>query len=217
MIKIEKLKKVYGKDENVCVAIDTIDLELNGEKFITITGKSGSGKSTLINMIGLIDTPTSGKIFVDGKNIFNFTKKEQIEYRRKTIGIVFQDYKLIESLNCYDNIMIANRDRNKLDREFFDELITMLGIENQLKKYPEQLSGGQRQRVAIARAMINKPSLILADEPTGNLDSENGKKVIELMKKITDDYGTMVILSTHDDDIASIADRNIKLSDGYVV
>lgn len=217
MIKIINLKKQYGAGSAKCIALDHLNLELPEKKFVAITGKSGSGKTTLLNMIGLIDRPDSGAIEVDGKDILKYNKKEVRKYRRNTIGIVFQFFQLIPVINCYDNIVIANEFSQKYDKDYFDNLIETLDIEDILNKYPEQLSGGQQQRVAIARALINRPQIILADEPTGNLDSENSENVVRLLKNIVSEYEVSLIMVTHDNDIAKEADINICLVDGKVM
>lgn len=214
IIKIENLKKKYGTGDAACAALDDISIELPENKFIAITGKSGSGKTTLLNMLGLIDKPDSGAVFVNGKNILKFNKREIRKYRRNTIGVVFQFFCLIPVLNCFDNIIIANENAPRYKKEYFDKLVEQLDIKDILHKYPEQLSGGQQQRIAIARALINQPKIILADEPTGNLDSENSKKLIELLKDIVDEYGVTLIMVTHDNEIASEADINVCLVDG---
>lgn len=214
MIKIINLKKQYGAGSAKCIALDHLNLELPEKKFVAITGKSGSGKTTLLNMIGLIDRPDSGAIEIDGKDILKYNKKEVRKYRRNTIGIVFQFFQLIPVINCYDNIVIANEFSQKYDKDYFDNLIETLDIEDILNKYPEQLSGGQQQRVAIARALINRPQIILADEPTGNLDSENSENVVRLLKNIVSEYEVSLIMVTHDNDIAKEADINICLVDG---
>lgn len=216
MIKIINLKKQYGAGSAKCIALDHLNLELPEKKFVAITGKSGSGKTTLLNMIGLIDRPDSGAIEVDGKDILKYNKKEVRKYRRNTIGIVFQFFQLIPVINCYDNIVIANEFSQKYDKDYFDNLVETLDIGDILNKYPEQLSGGQQQRVAIARALINRPQIILADEPTGNLDSENSENVVRLLKNIVSEYEVSLIMVTHDNDIAKEADINICLVDGKV-
>ena len=216
MIKIINLKKQYGTGSAKCIALDHLNLELPEKKFVAITGKSGSGKTTLLNMIGLIDRPDSGAIEIDGKDILKYNKKEVRKYRRNTIGIVFQFFQLIPVINCYDNIVIANEFSQKYDKDYFDNLIETLDIEDILNKYPEQLSGGQQQRAAIARALINRPQIILADEPTGNLDSENSENVVRLLKNIVSEYEVSLIMVTHDNDIAKEADINICLVDGKV-
>lgn len=216
MIKIINLKKQYGIGSAKCIALNNLNLELPEKKFIAITGKSGSGKTTLLNMIGLIDRPDSGAIEVDGKDILKYSKKEIREYRRNTIGVVFQFFQLIPVINCFDNILIANEFSKKYEKDYFDNLVETLDIGDILNKYPEQLSGGQQQRIAIARALINRPKIILADEPTGNLDSENSENVVCLLKNIVSEYEVSLIMVTHDNDIAKEADINICLVDGRV-
>lgn len=216
MIKIANLNKQYGTGSGACVALDDVNLTFPDGKFIAITGKSGSGKTTLLNMLGIIDKPDSGIIEVDGKDITKFSKREILKYRRETIGVIFQFFNLIPVLNCRDNIIIANEFATKYEKDYFDEIIDKLDIGDFLYKYPEQLSGGQQQRIAIARALINKPKIILADEPTGNLDSENSDKVIDLLKTIINCYGMSLIMVTHDEDIAKHADLRVTLMDGKI-
>ena len=217
LIIVENLTKQYGKGDAACVALDKVSVDIPEGKFVTITGKSGSGKTTLLNMIGLIDKPDAGSILVDEKDILKFSRKEVLYYRRNTIGIIFQFFQLINVLCCRDNIIIANEYASKYEKKYFDELVERLDIGQILDKYPEQLSGGQKQRVAIARAMINKPKILLADEPTGNLDSVNSMRVVELMKDVASQYGITLIMVTHDNDIAAKSDIVIQLSDGKKV
>lgn len=214
MIKIRGLIKKYGTGEAACIALNNVNVDLPDNQFIAITGKSGSGKTTLLNMIGLIDKPDCGMIEVDGKDILQFKRKEILKYRRETVGIIFQFFQLIPVLNCFDNIVIANEFSKKYEEHYFEDLINRLNIHNILNKYPEQLSGGEQQRVAIARALINRPEIVLADEPTGNLDSENSANVVSLLKDIVRQYNMSLIMVTHDVDIAKQADINICLQDG---
>ena len=214
MIKIRGLSKKYGTGEAACIALNNVNVDLPDNQFIAITGKSGSGKTTLLNMIGLIDKPDCGMIEVDGKDILQFKRKEILKYRRETVGIIFQFFQLIPVLNCFDNIVIANEFSKKYEEHYFEDLINRLNIHNILNKYPEQLSGGEQQRVAIARALINRPEIVLADEPTGNLDSENSANVVSLLKDIVRQYNKSLIMVTHDVDIAKQADINICLQDG---
>ena len=214
MIKIRGLSKKYGTGEAACIALNNVNVDLPDNQFIAITGKSGSGKTTLLNMIGLIDKPDCGMIEVDGKDILQFKRKEILKYRRETVGIIFQFFQLIPFLNCFDNIVIANEFSKKYEEHYFEDLINRLNIHNILNKYPEQLSGGEQQRVAIARALINRPEIVLADEPTGNLDSENSANVVSLLKDIVRQYNMSLIMVTHDVDIAKQADINICLQDG---
>lgn len=214
MIKIRGVSKKYGTGEAACIALNNVNVDLPDNQFIAITGKSGSGKTTLLNMIGLIDKPDCGTIEVDGKDILQFKRKEILKYRRETVGIIFQFFQLIPVLNCFDNIVIANEFSKKYEEHYFEDLINRLNIHNILNKYPEQLSGGEQQRVAIARALINRPEIVLADEPTGNLDSENSANVVSLLKDIVRQYNMSLIMVTHDVDIAKQADINICLQDG---
>lgn len=214
MIKIRGLSKKYGTGEAACIALNNVNVDLPDNQFIAITGKSGSGKTTLLNMIRLIDKPDCGMIEVDGKDILQFKRKEILKYRRETVGIIFQFFQLIPVLNCFDNIVIANEFSKKYEEHYFEDLINRLNIHNILNKYPEQLSGGEQQRVAIARALINRPEIVLADEPTGNLDSENSANVVSLLKDIVRQYNMSLIMVTHDVDIAKQADINICLQDG---
>lgn len=217
MIKISNLTKIYGKGDQKTIALDNISLELPDNKFITIVGKSGSGKTTLLNMLGLLDEPNDGELFVFDKDISRLNAKEKLDYRRNKIGIVFQFFKLIPVLTVKENIILANKNSRKYDRNYFDEIVDTLDIRDILDKYPEQVSGGQKQRVAIARAVINKPKLLLADEPTGNLDSLNSEIVIELLKKLSIEYGMTLIVVTHDDDIRRKSDFTVLLEDGNVM
>ena len=198
------------------MALDNASVNLPEKKFVAITGKSGSGKTTLLNLLGLIDTPDKGTVLIGNKNIFEFSNSEKLEYRRNTIGIVFQFFQLIPVLNVYENIVLANEHSKKYEKEYFEEITNKLGISKILRKYPDQLSGGQKQRVAIARAIINRPKILLADEPTGNLDSETSKEVIDLLKNIAHDYEMTILMVTHDDDIAKEADMNIHIVDGKI-
>ena len=216
MIKITNLSKQYGTGDNTCVALQDVNLVFPDNKFISINGKSGSGKTTILNMLGMIDKPDSGTIEVDGKDITKFSKKEVLKYRRETVGIIFQFFNLIPVLTCRDNILIANEYAPKYDKDYFKEIVDKLDIGDLLHKYPEQLSGGQQQRIAIARALINKPKIILADEPTGNLDSENSKNVVDLLKNIATQFDMTLIMVTHDEDIAKQADICICITDGKI-
>ena len=214
MIEIKSVSKRYDCGEKSCIALNQLTVDIQEGIFTAITGKSGSGKTTLLNMIGLIDKPDSGEIWVRDKNIAKLKKKEVLCYRRETVGIVFQFFQLIQSLNCRENIMIANEYAKRYEQSYFDELIEALNISNLMKKYPSQLSGGEQQRVAIARALINRPQILLADEPTGNLDSENGAGVIRLLRKLSKEMGLTLLVVTHDEDIAKQADQTIRLVDG---
>lgn len=216
MIQIKNLKKIYGNSETKCVALDKLSVDIPEEKFVAVTGKSGSGKTTLLNMLGLTDIPDSGSILVDGEDIFKYKRKKILDYRRNKIGIVFQFFQLIPVLNCRDNILMANEYSKKYEKKYLEEILERLDIQDIMKKYPNQLSGGQQQRVAIARAMINRPKILLADEPTGNLDTENSKNVVGLMRDMAETYKMTLIIATHDGDISRQADVHICLKDGRI-
>lgn len=218
IIKTENLSKVYGKKDNKVVAIDNINIEVNKGEFVAVIGASGSGKSTLLHQIGGVDRPTRGKVIIDGKDIYSLNEERLAVFRRRNIGFVFQSFNLIPVLSVEENIkMPALLDHQKVDNEYFNDLIKTLGLEDRLNHLPSELSGGQQQRVAIARALINKPSIILADEPTGNLDSENSKEIMEMLKVSIRKYNQTAIVITHDLNIAENTDRIIKIKDGKVV
>ena len=214
MIEIKNLTKKYGAGAGSQLALDNVSVSIPEKEFTAITGKSGSGKTTLLNMLGLIDKPDSGEILINEKNILAFSRKEKLKFHRTTMGMVFQFFYLIPSLSCKENILIANEFAPHYRKEYFDDLAEQLDIVDILRKYPDQLSGGQKQRIAIARALINKPKLLLADEPTGNLDSENSGRVMEMLKTLSKEHGITLIVVTHDEDIAAEADYRIYLSDG---
>lgn len=218
VIKVEKLGKVYGKNGNKVIALDGVNLNVNKGEFVAIIGSSGSGKSTLLHQIGGVDKPTSGKVIIDNKDIYSLNEKNLAIFRRRKIGFVFQSFNLIPVLTVEENIkMPALLDHQKIDEEYFKDLVKTIGIEARLNHLPSELSGGQQQRVAIARALINKPSIILADEPTGNLDSETSKEIMEMLKLSIRKYNQTAIVITHDLYIAEMADRIIKIKDGKVV
>ena len=218
VIKTEKLSKVYGKKDNKVIALDNVNIEVNKGEFVAIIGASGSGKSTLLHQIGGIDGPTSGKVIIDDKDMYSLNEENRAVFRRRKIGFVFQSFNLIPVLSVEENIkMPALLDHQKVDEEYFNDLVKTLGIGNRLSHLPSELSGGQMQRAAIARALINKPSIILADEPTGNLDSENSKEIIEMLKLSIRKYNQTAIIITHDISIAENTDRIIKIKDGKVV
>lgn len=218
VIKTENLSKVYGKKDNKVIALDNVNIEVNKGEFVAIIGASGSGKSTLLHQIGGIDGPTSGKVIIDDKDMYSLNEENRAVFRRRKIGFVFQSFNLIPVLSVEENIkMPALLDHQKVDEEYFNDLVKTLGIGNRLSHLPSELSGGQMQRAAIARALINKPSIILADEPTGNLDSENSKEIIEMLKLSIRKYNQTAIIITHDISIAENTDRIIKIKDGKVV
>lgn len=218
IIKIENLSKVYGKKDNRVVALDNVNIEVEKGEFVAVIGASGSGKSTLLHQIGGVDRPTGGSAIIDGKDIYNLNEEKLAVFRRRNIGFVFQSFNLIPVLSVEENIkMPALLDHQKVDKEYFEDLIKTLGLKERLNHLPSELSGGQQQRVAIARALINKPSIILADESTGNLDSENSKEIMEMIKVSIRKYNQTAIVITHDLNIAENTDRIIKIKDGRVV
>lgn len=217
IIKVKDLCKQYGKGENAVQALKKVSFQVEKGECVAILGKSGSGKSTLLNMLGTLDKADSGEIWIGEENIISYNRKQQAEFRRRKIGFIYQSYQLVSILTVKENILMPVRlDKCQVDWEYFEELTKRLGIENLLYRMPEQLSGGQRQRVAIARAMIAKPDLILADEPTGNLDTENSFAVMNLLKECQEVFSQTILLVTHDLDLAKMADRVITMKDGRV-
>ena len=218
VIKTINLEKVYGTKENKVVALDNINIEVNKGEFVAVIGASGSGKSTFLHQIGGVDRPTKGKVIIDNEDIYSLNESKLAIFRRRKIGFVFQSFNLIPVLTVEENIKKpALLDHQKIDKEYFDDLIKTLGLQNRLNHLPSELSGGQQQRVAIARALINKPSIILADEPTGNLDSETSKEIMEMLKLSIRKYNQTAIVITHDLSIAENTDRVIRIKDGKVV
>ncbi|SJV73212.1 ABC transporter ATP-binding protein [Clostridioides difficile] len=214
----ENLSKHYGKGESLVRALDNVDLEINEGEFVAIIGKSGSGKSTLLHMIGGLDIPTSGKVYIDNKNIFTLKEEELAVFRRRKIGFIFQSYNLIPSLNVWENVVLPiGLDGREVDESFIKELLKSLGLENKHNVLPNTLSGGQQQRVAIARALATRPAIILADEPTGNLDSKTSDEVMSILKSMSKKYSQTLVMITHDDSIAQMADRVIFIEDGRVL
>ena len=212
------LKKYYGEAENQVKALDGICLEIEEGKFTAIVGTSGSGKSTLLHMLGGLDTPTYGRVIVGGKDISKMKPDELTIFRRRRIGFVFQNYNLVPILNVYENIILPiELDGNRPDKEYIDNIITLLGLEKKLTSMPNNLSGGQQQRVAIARALATKPAIILADEPTGNLDSKTSQDVLGLLKLTGNKLNQTIVMITHNDEIAQMADRIIRIEDGKIV
>ena len=217
-IEIKNLNKIYGKGEVEVKALNNINLEINEGEFVAIVGASGSGKSTLLHLLGGVDKPSSGEVILNCTNMYNLKEKELSILRRRKIGFVFQFFNLIPVLTAEENIeMPALLDGGKMDKEYKAELLKILGLEERKKHHPAQLSGGQQQRVSIGRALANKPSLILADEPTGNLDSKNSKEILELLKYSAKKYHQTLILITHDLAIAKEADRVITIADGEII
>ena len=217
ILKTESLKKQYGKDSNMVKALDGIDLEVSSGEFIAIVGTSGSGKSTLLHMLGGLDKPTSGKVIIDGNDISKMTDEKLTIFRRRNVGFVFQNYNLVSILNVYENIVLPiELDGNTVDKDFVKQIIETLGLTDKQNNLPNNLSGGQQQRVAIARALATKPSIILADEPTGNLDSKTSQDVLGVLKMTSSKFHQTMIMITHNDHIAQLADRVIRIEDGRI-
>lgn len=218
ILKVSNLKKYYGSGETLVKALDDVSLQINSGEFVAIVGTSGSGKTTLLNMLGGLDNPSFGKIEIDGNEISKMKDEELTIFRRRQIGFVFQNYNLVPMLNVYENIVLPiELDGNKLDKNFISEVINLLGIADKVKTMPNKLSGGQQQRVAIARALSTKPSIILADEPTGNLDTKTSLDVIGLLKNSSKAFNQTIIMITHNEEIAQMADRIIRIEDGKIV
>lgn len=218
ILKTKKLCKYYGEGENLVKATDEVDLTIEKGEFVAVVGASGSGKSTLLHMLGCLDKPTSGDIFIEGENMSNYKDDALAMIRRRKIGFVFQSYNLMSVLTVRENIeMPVLLDDRKPDKAYIDDLIEMLGLKDRENHLPNQLSGGQQQRVSIARALANKPSIIFADEPTGNLDRKNGIEVMEILKASAKKYEQTLVLITHEMSIANMADRVIEISDGKIV
>lgn len=212
------LKKYYGKEENIVKAIDDTNIKIAQGEFVAIVGKSGSGKSTLLHMLGALDRPTSGKVIIDKKDISSMKEEQLAIFRRRKIGFVFQYYNLIPSINVWENIVLPiGLDSRKVDKDFVNDIVSTLGLSEKKHSMPNTLSGGQQQRVAIARALASKPSIILADEPTGNLDSKTEEEVLTLLKLTAKKYNQTIVMITHDEGIAQMADRIICIEDGKVV
>ena len=218
ILKVENLSKVYGKETTKVTALDNVSFKVDKGEFVAIVGASGSGKSTLLHLIGGVDRPTSGKVFIDGKDIYKFNDDELAIFRRRQVGLIYQFYNLIPILNVEENITLPlNLDNREVNENKLNELIKLLGLENRRTHLPNELSGGQQQRTSIGRAMITNPAIILADEPTGNLDSKSSDEIVELLKKSNRDYKQTIIMITHNMEIAKIADRIIKIEDGKIV
>lgn len=218
ILKVEHLVKKYGKGDNVVNAVNDISFTVEKGEFVAIVGASGSGKSTLLHLLGGVDRPTSGKVYIDGKDIYSLNNDNLAIFRRRQIGIIYQFYNLIPILNVKENITLpCDLDGQKIEKERLDELVKTLGLENRVNHLPNQLSGGQQQRVSIGRAMINNPAIMLADEPTGNLDSKSSDEIVELLRKSNRDYKQTIIMITHNMEIAKSADRIIKIEDGKIV
>ena len=217
IIKTDSLFKQYGEGETKVMALDNVSLEVGRGEFVAVTGESGSGKTTLLNVIGSLDKPTSGKVFFNGDEITRKSDNELSTYRRRSIGFIFQSYNLIPVLNVEENIVLPlNLDSTEPDMAYLEELLELPGLKSKRRNYPSELSGGQQQRVAFARALIHKPELILADEPTGNLDSKNSREMTEILKSSIKKYAQTLILITHDLSIAAQADRIFRMQDGVL-
>ena len=218
IVRTENLSKTYGSGENLVRAIDDVNLKIEKGEFIAIVGPSGSGKSTLLHLLGGVDNPSSGKIFIDGNDISKYSSKELALFRRRKVGLIYQFYNLIPNLTVRHNIELPLKlDKRKINDEVLFDIVRKLGIEDKLDSFPSELSGGQQQRVAIARSLIYSPSLVLADEPTGNLDRENSREIIEILKYFNRTLKQTIIVITHDESIALEAERVITIVDGKVV
>lgn len=212
------LKKYYGTEPNITYALDGINFTVEQGEFVAVVGTSGSGKSTLLHMIGALDTPTYGSVIVQGRELAKKNEEELTIFRRRNIGFIFQSYNLVPMLNVYENIVLPiELDGNRVDLKFMDEVVQMLALEDKLRSMPNQLSGGQQQRVAIARALITKPTIVLADEPTGNLDSKTSFNVLGLLKRTSREFDQTIVMITHNNEIAQLADRIVRIEDGKII
>lgn len=218
ILETKNLEKTYGSGDTLVKALDRVNLQVESGEFVAIVGTSGSGKSTLLHMLGGLDRPTAGEVFVDGKSIFSLGDEELTIFRRRKIGFVFQQYNLIPTMNVYENIVLPlGLDGNRPDEAYIDKIVRTLGLENKLQNLSNHLSGGQQQRVAIARALAGKPSIILADEPTGNLDSRTSQDVLGLLKVTSEQFKQTIVMITHDEEIAQMADRIVRIEDGRII
>ena len=218
ILETKDLRKIYGSGDTEVRALDGVTLQIENGEFVAIVGTSGSGKSTLLHMLGGLDRPTDGKVFVDGKDIFSLKEEALTIFRRRKIGFVFQSYNLVPVLNVYENIVLPiELDGGKVNNEFVQRIVETLGLDNRLDALPSQLSGGQQQRVAIARALAAAPAIILADEPTGNLDSKTSQDVLSLLKVTSQKFSQTIVMITHNEEIAQMADRIIRIEDGKIV
>ena len=218
VLETKDLKKYYGSGDTQVKALDGVDLTVENGEFVAIVGTSGSGKSTLLHMLGGLDRPTGGSVLVEGRDIFALKDEELTIFRRRKIGFVFQSYNLVPVLSVYDNIVLPIQlDGGRVDEAYVDQVIEALGLEQKLDRLPNQLSGGQQQRVAIARALATKPAILLADEPTGNLDSRTSQDVLSLMKTTGQKFAQTMVMITHNEEIAQLADRIVRIEDGRIV
>lgn len=217
ILRVENLTKIYGKGDNKVVALDNVSLTVKKGEFLAIVGASGSGKSTLLHLIGGVDKPTSGKVFIDNEDIYKLSDDKLAIFRRRQVGLIYQFYNLIPILNIEENITLpCDLDNKKVDENELSDLLKMLGLKKRRKHLPNELSGGEQQRTSIGRALIKKPAIILADEPTGNLDSKASDEIVELLKKANKELNETIIMITHNLDIACAADRIIKIEDGKI-
>ena len=217
ILQTTDLKKYYGIEPNITKALDGVSLSVDHGEFIAIVGTSGSGKSTLLNMIGGLDVPTSGKVIVDGRDLSTLKDEQLTIFRRRKIGFIFQNYNLVHVLNVYENIVLpVELDGDQVDNKYMQEVVQMLDLEDKLNNMPNNLSGGQQQRVAIARALVSKPAIVLADEPTGNLDSRTSTDVLGLLKVSSQKFHQTLIMITHNNEIAQLADRIVRIEDGKI-
>ena len=218
ILKVENLRKEYGEGNSKVIALDGVNLEIERGEFVAIVGPSGSGKSTLLHIIGGVDSPDDGKVYIDGNDISKYSTKELAYFRRRKVGLIYQFYNLIPNLTVRHNIELPLKlDKRKINKDEFSDIVKKLGIESKLDSFPSELSGGQQQRVAIARSLIYSPSLVLADEPTGNLDRENSREIIEILKYFNRTLKQTIIVITHDESIALEAERVITIVDGKIV
>lgn len=218
ILEVKNLKKYYGEGNTLVRALDGIDLKVEKGEFVAIVGSSGSGKSTLLHMLGGLDIPSEGEVWVDGKELSKLNENQLAVFRRRKIGFVFQNYNLIPLLSVYENIILPRQlDGKKADYKFVEELLSLLGLKEKMESFPNELSGGQQQRVAIARALATRPAILLADEPTGNLDSKASQDVISLMKAMNEHYSQTIVLITHNQEIAQLVGRIIRIEDGKIL
>ena len=218
ILRVENLTKIYGKDSTKVIALDDVSFSVEKGEFIAIVGASGSGKSTLLHLIGGVDRPTKGKVYIDGKDIFSFNDEKLAIFRRRQVGLIYQFYNLIPILNVEENITLPlSLDNRQIDKERLNEMLKILGLEKRRNHLPNEISGGQQQRTSIGRALITNPTIILADEPTGNLDSKSSDEIVALLKKTNKELKQTIIMITHNMEIAKIADRIIKIEDGKIV
>ena len=218
ILKVENLTKIYGKNTTKVVALDNVSFSVEKGEFVAIVGASGSGKSTLLHLVGGVDKPTSGKVYIDGNDIYSFDDDKLAIFRRRQVGLIYQFYNLIPVLDVEENITLPiNLDNRKVDKNYLDNLIKTLGLEKRRHHLPNELSGGQQQRTSIGRALITNPTIILADEPTGNLDSKSSDEIVELLRKSNKEYKQTIIMITHNMEIAKCADRIIEIEDGKII